>query len=345
MPDARAAAACPGCGAGIAPGLLACPGCHRLVHAEELKRLAEEAERAAGAGELTAALETWRKALDLLPPGSHQHQVVTGKIAALSREADQPIAPPARSGEGRIPKWLAGMGAVGLFLWKFKFVFAFVLTKAKFLLSGLTKASTFFSMLLSMGVYWSLWGWRFALGVLACVYVHEMGHVAALRRLGMPASAPMFVPGLGAFVRLKQRPVDAREDARIGLAGPLWGLAAAACAFAVGRLLQSDALGAIAKVSAWINLFNLLPVWQLDGGRGFRALNRMQRVLIVVALGACWFFTAEGLLVLLLLVAIFRLFEAGAPQEGDRRAFLEFCLALAGLSALSALGPSVTTPG
>src|SRR5207302_3963478 len=95
----------------------------------------------------------------------------------------------------------------------------FLLTKGKLLLLGLTKATTFFSMLLSLGVYWAAWGWKFALGLVLSIYIHEMGHVFALRRLGFKASAPMFIPGLGALIRLRQHPANPREDAEIGLAG------------------------------------------------------------------------------------------------------------------------------
>jgi Zn-dependent protease len=84
-----------------------------------------------------------------------------------------------------------------LFIWKFKVVLSFILTKGKLLLLGLTKGPTFLSMLLSVGVYWTAWGWRFAVGVVESIYVHAMGHVAMLRRFGIPATAPMFIPGFG----------------------------------------------------------------------------------------------------------------------------------------------------
>ena len=162
-----------------------------------------------------------------------------------------------------------------------------------------------------------------------------MGHVAALHRLGIRASAPMFLPGLGAVVRMQQYPVDAREDARVGLAGPIWGLAAALVAAAVFFVTQAPIWGAIARVGAWINLFNLLPVWQLDGGRGFRALSRSERFWVTGLLAALWFWTGEGLLVLLLLVAGFRTFGAEAGSSGDRVAFTQFVVLLAALSALT----------
>src|ERR1041385_5352852 len=297
----RAASVFVQCGTQIAPALLACPSCRRLVHAENLKRLAATAEGAEQAGDPSAALAAWRQALDLLPADATQHQVVSARIAALSRSLDAGPAG-ARQGSG-VGKGAAGVGALGALLFKFKFALMFVLTKAKLLLFGLTKASTFFSMLLSASLYWTMWGWKFAVGVVLSIYVHEMGHVQALQRYGIKATAPMFIPGVGAVVRLKQYPADRREDARVGLAGPIWGLGAAVVAYAVYRATESGIWGAIAHFGAWVNLFNLLPVWQLDGGRGFRALTRGQRWIAAALIGAMWLVTGEGLLVLLGLAA------------------------------------------
>jgi Zn-dependent protease len=191
-------------------------------------------------------------------------------------------------------------------------------------------------MLLSLGVYWAAFGWAFALGLVLSIYVHEMGHVAALRRYGIAASAPMFIPGLGALVRLKQYPVDPREDARVGLAGPLWGLGAAAVAYGVGHFTGWSSWLAIARVGAWINLFNLVPLWQLDGGRGFRALTRGQRIIAAIALGVDWWLTSEGMLLLVLGGAVIRIFQKDAPTQPDRRALVEYVAIAAALSALAA---------
>src|SRR2546427_5677495 len=212
----RAPSVCAQCGTQIAPALLACPSCQRLVHAEELKRLAATAERAAQGGDPSAALAAWRQALDLLPTDATQYQVVAARIAALSRSLD---ATPATAGHrARWGKEAAGVGALGALLFKFKFALLFVLTKAKLLLLGLTKGGTLFSMLLSAGVYWTIWGWKFAFGIVLSIYIHEMGHVQALQRYGIKATAPMFIPGIGAGIRLKQYPANARrsEERRVG---------------------------------------------------------------------------------------------------------------------------------
>jgi Zn-dependent protease len=324
--------------------LLSCPACHRLLHADTLKQLAGDAERLLAAGELAAALAKWRDALDLLPPGSRQSQSIGAKVAELSRQVDgdhaKPAAAPPRPGS-LAAKVLGPLGVVGLLLWKFKFIVVLALGKAKLLLGGLTKAGTVFSMLLSFGVYWTAWGWRFALGLIASMYVHEMGHVAALRRLGIKASAPMFVPGLGAFVRMDQYPQSPREDARVGLAGPLWGLAAAVAAYAVHLATGAPIWAAIARSAGWLNLFNLLPVWQLDGGRGFRALSRAQRWLVTAAMGGLWLATGEGLLALLAIAGGFRAMTGNGAEEPDPVAFYEFLFLLATLSALCMVQPGL----
>jgi len=341
-PHEPTASVCPQCGTHVAPALLACPSCQRLVHADELKRLAAEAERSRQAGDPSGALAAWRQALDLLPRDTTQHQAVSARIVALSRTVDgEPVAgkPGSRWGKGA-----AGLGAIGALLAKFKFAVVFLLTKAKLLLFGLTKAGTLFSMLLSAGVYWTIWGWKFAIGIVLSIYVHEMGHVQALQRYGIKATPPMFIPGVGAVIRLKQYPATPREDARVGLAGPLWGLGASLAAYAVYRATHIAVWGAIGHFGAWVNLFNLLPVWQLDGGRGFRALTRLQRWLAAAVAASMWLVTGEGLLVLIALAAAASAGFAAPAQDGDQAALLEYASLVIVLAALTRIAVPAVTP-
>jgi Zn-dependent protease len=317
---------CSGCGTELSSSRLSCPVCNRLVHREELEELASKAQSARERRDPREEILAWRRALELLPPSSEQARSIADRVSALSRQIDSSEDETSAAGTAGRSRWRwAGPGAA----------LAFLLTKGKLLLLGLTKAGTLLSMLLSLGVYWAAFGWQFALGLIASIYVHEMGHVAALHRLGIRASAPMFLPGFGAVVRLEQYPVDAREDARVGLAGPIWGLGAAVGAYAVFAVTGEPIWGAIARVGAWINLFNLLPVWQLDGGRGFRALSRAERVFIAVLMAATWWWTREGLLLLLLVAAAFRAFSAGTSEAGDRVALAQFAMLVVFLSALT----------
>src|SRR5262249_18357837 len=192
--------------------LLACPSCRRLVHGARLSAIAAEAQRAVERGELSEGVASWRSALELLPIESAQHAQVQQRIAELSARIEREGGSPLR----RHKKGLGGGATVlGGLLWKFKALVLLALGKAKLLLLGLTKLSTLLSMAASLGVYWAIWGWKFAAGLVASIYVHEIGHVAALRRYGIPASAPMFVPGIGAFIRSSQYPATPRGDARV----------------------------------------------------------------------------------------------------------------------------------
>ncbi len=334
---------CAGCGTELAPSLLACPSCSRLVHAERLAALARDAEAAGAEGRAADALAAWRGALELLPAGTAQRAQVEARLVAVSKQVDA-SAPSRPDGKSHLGKILGGLGAVGLLLWKLKAVVALVLGKGKLLLLGLTKVQTLYSMFLFLGVYWALWGWKFAAGFVAAIYVHEIGHVAALRRYGIRASAPMFIPGFGAVVRLDQYPADAREDARVGLAGPVWGAGAAAAFWVAGVALGSPLLLAVAKAAAWMNIFNLLPIWQLDGARGFRALSKPQRFLAAGALFAGWLLTGEMLAALVGAVVAGRAFFSEAPEEGDRIALLEFAGTALALCALMAVDPGVSGP-
>jgi len=144
----------------------------------------------------------------------------------------------------------------------------------------------------------------------------------------------MFIPLVGAFVRLKAYPASAGEDARVGLAGPLYGLGAALACMGIGVVTDSGLFTALAKVGAWINMFNLIPVWQLDGSRGFRALTRHHRMLIAGLAGVLWFWTAETMLIIVGLVAVWRCFTKDAPEQPDNVVFFQFAGLLAALSGV-----------
>jgi Zn-dependent protease len=312
---------CGRCGTELAPHALACPACGSIVHAEKLKRLAASAEEAAAGGELARAREQWQTALDLLPPESRQHTVIRERVTDLTKRIDTTHGagpkPPA-SGSW----WRRGGGAVIA-------IALLLLGKVKFLLLGLTKASTFVSMFAFFGVYWSLYGWPLALGLVVSIYIHEMGHVAMLRRLGIAAGAPLFIPGVGAFVMLKQHVDDPIIDAKIGLAGPVWGLGAALAALGVYAATRAPIWMAIAHLTAFLNLFNLIPVWQLDGSRGFHALARWERWAVVAAIGAAYLVTGQKLLFIIGAVAVYRAMQR-AVGPGDRRVLATF-VALVGV--------------
>lgn len=332
-PPPASPARCPECGSEVAPGLRECPGCHRLVFAHELRALAAEAESAEAAGDVSRALDAWRRALHLLPADSRQHATLSARVTALAESLGSQAAggPPPGS---RWARWLAPLGAFGLFLWKIKFVVALVLTKGKLLALGLLKAPTLFSALAFLGVYWSVYGWRFALGVVAAIYVHEIGHVYALSRYGVRASPPMFVPGLGAYVR-HDLITDPRQDARVAIAGPVWGLGAALAAAAVALATGSPLWGAVAHFAAWLNLLNLLPIVLLDGGRAFASLSRTERWIAAAAFGATWWATHEMLVAALAVACGARAAFTDAQTGGDRDQLIRYVGAGVALEVLA----------
>jgi Zn-dependent protease len=348
MTDATVATAsrtqCARCGSQLAPRLLVCPACHALVHAERLKQLAADAQAAETAGDATEALERWREAISLLPPDSPQHPVVSARIAALgkhapsieqTRQKEKEAKVRSRFGNGKLGGVL---GAVAVVLLKAKWVIVLLLTKMKLLLLGFTKLGTLLSMLATIGVYWSLWGWPFAVGFVLSIYVHEMGHVSALRRYGVRAGAPMFIPGVGAFVRLGEALHSDWENAMVGLAGPLWGLAATVASYAAYLATDRPIFAAIAHSAAWLNLFNLLPVWQLDGGRGFSAMSRTHRLLAAGAVLAAFALTHDGLLLVVGGVGAAMAFTKPSSEPDARVAayYVALAWALAGLSFVAA---------
>ena len=319
----QTAAACPECRAALDSS--ATPGCARcgwLRHSAEFQQLAQQAHTAAQAGDLTGARDFWRRAAQLLPQDTVQYRSVQARIDDLSRQIDAAGAPKTGWKRGA-----TGAGSAALLL----------LSKGKLLLLGLTKLSTLLSMFAFFGVYWTLYGWAFALGLVLSIYVHEMGHVSALRRYGIPASAPMFIPFFGAFIGMRAASLDPVQESRVGLAGPLYGLAAAAFCLAAEPLTGSMTMGAIAYTAAVINLFNLIPVWQLDGSRGLRSLTRTQRAMLLVVALVLWAVTSQGMLLLIALGLTYRLFTKDQVQQGDDTGVLQYAGLLVSLTAVAVL--------
>jgi len=174
------------------------------------------------------------------------------------------------------------------------------------------------------------------------IYIHEMGHAAAIRRYGYPASAPMFIPGFGAFIQVRGVRPPPVPDARIGLAGPLYGLGAALAAYAIFLATHTKIWAVIAHFGATINLFNLIPVWHLDGSRGFHSLARHERGIVLSAGVALWMLTRAPLLLVIALCAVYRMFTKDWEKETDRLGLMQFLGPMAAFAisiALSA-GPS-----
>jgi Zn-dependent protease len=321
--------ACAACHAEMAESSLSCPQCLRLTHAADLEDLAKRARAAWRVGDFARERSLWEQSLALLPEDTVQHRTIQSRLAELAQQA-------AAAGESR-KGWAKGAAGIGPAL-------VLLLTKGKFLLLGLTKIGTLLTMLASVGLYWRLYGFAFALGLVLSIYIHEMGHMMELRRYGLPSSAPMFIPGLGAFIRMRGVRMPPVPDARIGLAGPLYGLGAAATALALYAATRRPVWSAVAHFGAVINLFNLIPLWQLDGSRGFHSLTRGERLAVAAIALGLWMLTWNPMLFLIAAVAGYRLFTRDWQTEPDREGLVRFALLLVLLAVTAMLAPVKDAP-
>ncbi|WP_205699143.1 site-2 protease family protein [Conexibacter sp. SYSU D00693] len=138
---------------------------------------------------------------------------------------------------------------------------------------GLKFLTTSATMLVSVAAYALIWGWKFAVGFVLLLLVHEYGHVLQLRREGIKASAPIFIPFMGALIWAKSLGKDAVAEARVGLAGPILGSLGAAVCMVIGFATDEDFWKALAFTGFFLNLFNLLPLGFLDGARAAAAMS------------------------------------------------------------------------
>jgi Zn-dependent protease len=178
----------------------------------------------------------------------------------------EPVEQPRASRGGVLGRLAAPLLALAALAGKLKGLLL-LLPKAKFLVtSG--------SMLVSIAAYASIWGWRFGVGFVVLLFIHEMGHVIQLRREGVKdASAPVFIPFLGALVWAKSLGDDAAAEARVGLAGPVLGTIGAALCLPLHAATGDDFWLALGFTGFFLNLFNLLPFGFLDGARAAAAMS------------------------------------------------------------------------
>jgi Zn-dependent protease len=221
---------------------------------------------------------------------------------------------------------------------------ALLLLKVKFLGTALT-------MVVSIGAYALLFPVWFAVGFVVLILVHEMGHVLQLRREGIPASAPMFIPFLGAFVIMKQMPKDVLAEARVGLAGPVLGSLGALGAWGIYELTGEPLFLGLAYVGFFLNLFNLLPMLPLDGGRAVGALSPAFWLFGVVGMVGLLFLMPNPVLIFIALLGgmeLWRRWRTRNTPEGQAfykvglRDRVVVGLVYFGLIALLALGMAAT---
>src|SRR3989440_6090447 len=174
---------------------------------------------------------------------------------------------------------------------------------------GILKFKFLLGLFISFGAYLWYGGIAFAIGLIWVIFVHEMGHWLEAKRQGLPVSAPLFIPFLGASIFLKENPESAWKEFQLAIAGPLLGSAGAGVVFAIAEAEDSNKLRAIAFLGFFINLFNLLPIVPLDGGRIVTAIHPALWILGLVGLLALVIYRPNGLLVLILFFAAMELWQ------------------------------------
>jgi Zn-dependent protease len=301
-----------------------------LVHADELQRLSESAKALEAKGELRTACDQWLTCIPLLPPTSKQVDWIKEHIGELSKRADaagvpQIKAPPPENNWGRK---LAPLGPI-----------AILLAKGKALLSVVFKLKFLLSLFAFVGVYWAAYGPRFGIGFALLILLHEMGHFIDIKRRGLPADMPVFLPGLGAYVRWQALGVPLETRAAISLAGPLAGwLGSVVCV--ILWLKTGDGLWAgLAKSNAALNVLNLAPIWVLDGGHAALALSKLNRVALLTATLILWALVRQNMLIVVAAGAAWRVFTKDAAPKSSVYITAYFVAVLTALGLLMRLIP------
>jgi len=212
------------------------------------------------------------------------------------------------------------------------------------------------TMILSVGAYALLWGWKFALGFVVLIFVHELGHLVAARSQGLRVGAPVFIPFMGAFIALKDAPRNAWIEAVVGIGGPIFGTIGASVCFLIHVATGDPFWSALAYSGFMLNLFNLAPVGFLDGGRIVTALSPwlwvvgyclMIAYLVYEAMTRKWI---SPLLIMILIMGLPRLISLFRARDDESRRFFEIeprqrwtvGIAYFGLIALLALGMTLS---
>jgi Zn-dependent protease len=278
-------------------------------------------------------------------PAPPSRATVTEPTVPFGYEPAPELPAPDEEDHGQ-QSWLKRkLGAAGAAL-------AAVLAKLKLLLLVLPKLKllvTFGSMLISVAAYSLLFGWDFAIGLVLLIFVHEMGHVIQLRREGIRASAPTFVPFLGAVITSRSLGDNALAEARVGLAGPILGSIGSLVPLLIYHATGNPMWRALAFFGFYLNLFNLIPLSPLDGGRAMAAMAPWMWILGFAALAAVAVVFKAPIMILFLVIGGWDSWrrwqnrrDGGPEQEAYYRVSARNRLAVAvvyiGLAALLVIG-------
>ncbi len=203
------------------------------------------------------------------------------------------------------------------------------------------------TMILSIAAYALVFGWWYAVGFVLLLLVHELGHYVAARQRGLDVGAPTFIPFVGAWIELKEAPMDVETEAYVAVAGPFVGTLGALACYALARTYDSGLLLAISYSGFFLNLFNLIPLSPLDGGRITAILSPRIWLLGLPILAALFFYRPSPLLLILGIIAIPHLakafkFDPEAPENqryyaASAATRLEYAILYLGLAGFLAI--------
>jgi len=219
---------------------------------------------------------------------------------------------------------------------------AVLLAKSKMLLAAIFKLKFLLSFVAFIGIYWAAYGMMFGVGFALLILIHEMGHFIDIKRRGLPAEMPVFLPGLGAYVRWQALGVPLETRAAISLAGPLAGFFSALACALLWWQTGNPLWAALAHAAALLNLLNLIPVWVLDGGQAALALSKTERILLLTGCLALWLLLGENMFFLVALGFGYQVFFAGhLPSRPSRATMVYFALVLTALGIMIRVIPGV----
>jgi Zn-dependent protease len=301
---------CSRCLAPLQPDDKLCPQCHALVHAADLEALRSKALEYEGQGQVAAARQLWTAAHQLVPSESKQAQWIEEHLRLLDQRLQAGSGPPADAPPQAKPEhpWAKRLGPLA--------PLAILLAKAKTVLFALFKLKFLFSFAAFLGIYWALFGAWFGVGFAVMILIHEMGHFAEVKRRGLPADMPVFLPGVGAYVKWQALGVSSEVRALISLAGPAAGFLAALVAAALYWETHNPLWAALAHTGAWLNLLNLIPVWMLDGASAIKPLSAAGRVGLLAVSALLFWWSGQAVLLLLAAGFAWQLFRKRFPAEG-----------------------------
>jgi Zn-dependent protease len=241
--------------------------------------------------------------LELLPDDSLQSEWIRKHEQQLNLAQQS-----TKAADSKNP-WISRLGPLAVVLaalMKGKALFA--LFNLKFLIS----LAAFFAF------YLKAYGVFFGLGFVTLIVVHEMGHYVHIRSRGLPADMPVFLPGLGAYVRWEALGVTKETRATVSLAGPLAGcLAVAACA-ALWKFSDNGLWAGLLRAGAMLNIVNLIPVWALDGSKAAEILDKSERWILLIACIILWLFLGQGVFFFVAAGFAYRLFTKDFPATPNR---------------------------